>query len=852
MTEKKSPAAANSEASSKNFGSNSSVSGFHAAGQLLPAHTEELASSAIPLAVAESHGVYSAERSDALPDWARWIGGCEGALPALVYPMAEADGSPTGQVKPAPGSVLDKSGRVLKYVGPSKASSVAQPPQLPVVRVVDDAATVLIVEGVKQALAADAWAADDLAVFRITGIWAWKTNGSATPHLAAAVAGRRVVVIGDADAATNGAVYDGLVALGEAAEAAGAASVAFGRVPGAGKDGLDDVLAAQPDDDARRALMTNIVAGASARPADLSAAELKRLRAESRRKAAEQVIRDTADDRVDVELVGDHHVDINAVASHVVDRIGGRRLFVRGGVLVERRASGAGVVLSETDADDLHRLTLGAVRLIKAERGGVPAVVPGLKRDAVGILRGLVRERLPEVVRVSTAPVVRDDGSIVTENGFDEATGVFVDLADDVRGLVVPEHPTDAQVAAAVELLRDQLFEFDGVDGYDGWVFASEADRTHAICFLLTCLVRSTMPTAPMMVLDGLQRGVGKGALVQVVHQVAYGGPAAVMATPGTDVELEKRITSELLAGRSLIVLDEVMDGGQCRLRSTALTAALTTQVWGGRRLGRSEAMSLPQASVFAATGNNVELPGDMARRVVPIRLSSDREDLDERDNFRHELDRWVPEHRAELLTAALTLIRAWYDRGQPDHARNFGFVGFTVWQRIVGGICHMAGLTGFLDGVQEVRRTADSETVDWASHLAWLETARAGLASAPRFTARDALSLAKVDTDADAPYGVAWEDLDARKLGRLWKSIAGRWFDGRRIVDDGRAHGNVAAWRVEARTVAPVPAPAASSAVATENMQVTGRDGRVETHVRVMPEIEGASIASMGGGADV
>ena len=850
MTEKKSPAAANSGAPS-----NAIVPGLGqilphggAPGQLLPAHVDELRSSAIPLEVAVRHGVYSAETVDDLPEWGRWIGGRDGALPALVYPMTECDGTVTGQVKPRPGSVSGRDGRELKYVGPSKrACSGAQPPQLPVVREVDDADTVLIVEGVKQALAADAWAADDLAVYRIAGVWAWKADGSPTPHLAAAVAGRRVVIVGDADAATNSAVYDGLTALGKAAGAAGATSVAFARVPGAGKDGLDDVLAGQADGDARRALMAELVVGAAHKPADLSAAELKELRAEQRRKDAERTIRESAGDRVDIALVGDHHVDCMAVADLVVDRVGGRELFVRGGGLVERVSVGTEVALSEVDGDDLHRVALGVVRLIGTDREGNPVVVPGLKRDAVGIVRGHVRHRLPEVVRVSTAPVVREDGSIVTRNGFDEATGVFVDLADDVRNLVVPEHPSDAQIEDAVRLLRDGLFGVDGTDGFDGWVFASEADRTHAIVFLLTCLTRSAMPSAPMMVLDGLQRGVGKGALIQTVHRVAYGGPATVMAAPATDAELEKRVTAELMAGRSLIVLDEVMDGATCKLRSPALTAALTTPVWGGRRLGRSEAVGLRQDSVWAATGNNVDVPGDMVRRILPIRLSSDREDLDTRDNFRHDLDRWVPEHRADLLAAALTLVRAWYDRGQPDHPRRFGFVGFTEWQRVVGGICHMAGLAGFLDGVLEVRRTADSEAVDWADHLVWLEGAAAGLQTAPRFTARDVLAAAKADPDADAPYGVSWEDLDARRLGRLWKGVAGRWFDGRRIVADGKAHGNVSAWRVESRAPVSVSAPAAP----TEHMQVKGRGGHVETHVRVMPEIEGESIASMGGDRD-
>lgn len=107
MTEKKSPAAANGEAPSNEIVPSLGQILPHggARGQLLPAHVDELRASAIPLEVAVRHGVYSAETVDDLPEWGRWIGERDGALPALVYPMTECDGTVTGQVKPHPGSV---------------------------------------------------------------------------------------------------------------------------------------------------------------------------------------------------------------------------------------------------------------------------------------------------------------------------------------------------------------------------------------------------------------------------------------------------------------------------------------------------------------------------------------------------------------------------------------------------------------------------------------------------------------------------------------------------------------------------------------------------------------------------
>lgn len=491
--------------------------------------------------------------------------------------------------------------------------------------------------------------------------------------------------------------------------------------------------------------------------------------------------------------------------------------------------------------------------MIGQDREGNPVPVPGLSRDALGILPGHLAPALPSVVRISRGPVVRGDGTIVTDNGYDAQTRVLVDMAPDVRGLRVPEHPTDEQIADAAKLLRDDLFEMDGTEGFDGWTFKTEADRTHALACLLTALLRSGFNLAPLFLADGLQRGVGKGELGQTVHLVVYGHEVTVKATPSSDAEMEKRITADLLAGVSMVQLDEVMDDeGKCRLNSPALTAAITAETWGSRLLGHSEPLSLPQDVTWFATGNNVEIPGDMIRRTIPIRLSSDRPKLDERDNFRRDLRSWVVENRRELLTAALTLVRAWYDRGQPEAPRPLGVVTFTEWQRVVGGICHLAGFEGFLSTVLEMRARADSEVIDNHEHLEWLEAAAITLPGAPRFTAKEIELKAKQDSDRMSPYGVDLDDLNARAIGKIWKRMAGRWFGDLRIVEDGRAHGNVTAWRVERQAgsspvVSGDPAPAAQP----ETMRVTGRNGRVDEHLRVMPEIDGPSIADLGGDDD-
>lgn len=836
-----------------------------------PQHATELASSAISPDVAELAGVHSALTVADLPESVRWIG--DDALPALVYPMVERDGTETFQAKPQPGSVTSADDRVLKYVGPSRKSGVPSP-QLPLVGAVGDdgsistdparitSATALwIVEGCKQALAALCYAPQGVAVLRITGVWSWRvagegdTPGAATEHLVV-VDGKSVVIIGDADARTNPSVFDGLTDLGEAAQGHGASSVVYAQVPGTGNQGLDDYLADLPDDAGRREALCRLVAGAKAKPAPLTKVQLAKLRKEvnSRRRRAESVklIDETRrEGRPDVSVAGSWHDVAREVARTVAGSSGGRRLFTRGGETVELVADDRGTwSLRRCSGPDLHRQLLAGCRPIAVGDEG-PAELPRFDRDLVPLIGGWIGPMLPVVRRIATGPVVRADGTVVTRSRYDPDTKVLVNLDPRIEGLSVPDHPTDGEIAEATHLIRDVLFERDGVDGYDGWLFAAESDRANTIAFLLTCLLRSAFSTVPMVIFDGLQRGVGKGTAVKVVAMVAYGTKQAARATPAKDEEMEKRLIADLLAGLSLIFLDEIMGtDGTSRLNSPALQTAITTDRMGGRRLGVSESLELDQDAVIVGAGNNVDHGGDMVRRTLPVRLTTDRPNPDRRNNFRMTEGPvvWAREHRPELLTAALTLIRAWYDRGQPaaPRAAGEGFGDFVEWERVIGGILHLAGIEGFAANVAALRDEGDSELIDNAAHLDWLATAAAGVPSAPRFAARDALILA-CTPDAIPPYGMDFGDLDARGLGKVWKRMAGRWFGDVRIVADGRLHGNTVGWRVEHRggSTASLLAPV----VPIETMRVKGRDGQVTEHLRVMPESDGVSLDELAGG---
>lgn len=834
-------------------------------------HAQELHDSAIPAAIAADQGVRSAHVRDDLPAWARWIPDKYGddVFPCLIHPMVHPDGSETGQVKPAPGSVTSESGRVLKYVSPVRADN---PPQLSVLRTVQNPEVILIVEGVKQALAALAWAPETWSIYRITGIWSWRIAGNGeddpgtpTPHLAV-VQGRNVVVVPDADAKTNIRVFDGATALGEACQGYGASNVKFARIPGAGKDGLDDLLARFPDDDARHGMLLSLVAKAHGRPADLDKREQKAMRnALDERRAAERSADPVTapEGRTPVDVGGDQRQASLDLLDSLVERSGGVLVFQRDDELVRVRRAKDG-----KGADGPLRVTTLTRSRLRRElmdvtypyTVGAKGPAPAVLSDSLVDLVADHYDRFPWLAGVTRSPLVLADGTVLTASGYHAPSGVYLDLTPDVQGIEVPDYPDNADIVAAVSLICDDLFAMDGAAGYDGWAFKSVADRTHAIAGLITPVIRASVSKVPMLLFDGLHRGVGKGGCLDVIHRIAFGAPAPIQTTPKSDEEMDKRITAKLRASADTVCLDEVQDGDGSRLVSNSLGAALTSEIYEGRKLGSSEMLSLPQNASWYGLGNNIEIPGDMARRVYTCRMASDRDDLETRDNFRHDLDTWVPEHRAELLRAVLVLVRAWYARGCPAAPRAFGFKSFTEWQHVVGGILHLAGIRGFLSTVLEVRESADSEFVDNSEHWAWVESL---FPAGSRFGASAVLAQAKADPDAPSPYGKSWEELDARKLSMYYGQHP-RWYDGLRVREDGKLHGKGKAYVVDrlpagvaalsgahlnATQTSAAPRPAVGAAPG-ELIEFTGRGGFKQQAARAMPPMNGKTIAELGGDA--
>ena len=297
------------------------------------------------------------------------------------------------------------------------------------------------------------------------------------------------------------------------------------------------------------------------------------------------------------------------------------------------------------------------------------------------------RWRLPVLTGLINAPTLRADGTLLDQRGYDPITGLLLDTGEVVFA-PVPQQPTREEALASLDLLIKLL---------KGFSFVQPADRAVALSALLTATIRRSLPTAPLHAFTAPVMGSGKSKLVDIATVLASGREAAVIAQGKTEEETEKRLGALLLAGDVVIAIDNC----EAPLGGDFLCQMLTQPVVRARILGRSEAPELPSNAMVTATGNNLVLAGDMARRALLCQLDPqcERPELRVFDIDPVEV---VREHRAEYLLAALTVLRAFHVAGRPKQQEPLG--SFTSWSRWVRDALVWLGQADPVDTLNTVR----------------------------------------------------------------------------------------------------------------------------------------------------
>ena len=384
-------------------------------------------------------------------------------------------------------------------------------------------------------------------------------------------------------------------------------------------------------------------------------------------------------------------------------------LFRHGGVIAEIGRDDDGCArISHLALPGLRgRLDRCAEWLRQGKEGLRPGWPP---KEVVEDMLALPRP-LPVLRGVVKTPVFAANGSLLTDAGYQPDTGLYYEPSDEALPSIT-ERPDTTDLQRAKEIIR--------LEWLSDFPFVGDASCANAVSAPLTAVARELIdgPT-PLVAIDSPVAGTGKGPVAHGIGTIALGPPPAVMTETRNEEEMRKRITSSLCAGLPVVLLDNV----KRPLQSGALAAALTARQWSDRILGRNQIVELPIRCVWLATGNNLQLDNEIARRTVWVRLDARVDRPWQRTSFRHpDLPAWLRRHRHELVWAFLVLVQHWIAVGRPAWD-GVPLGSYEAWSSVVGGILQAAGIGGFLENREELYARTDAETEEWRLFVgAWWE----------------------------------------------------------------------------------------------------------------------------------
>lgn len=405
----------------------------------------------------------------------------------------------------------------------------------------------------------------------------------------------------------------------------------------------------------------------------------------------------------------------------------------------------------------------GGMELVEEEvtppREILSSVLAGKTWPGVAPLRGVIG-----------APVLRRDGTLLQRPGYDPATGLY--LAAKVALPPVPDTPTAEQVHTARDFLLNRFLR--------DFPWAGPADRANYLALLATPILRHyTRSLTPFALIDATMPASGKSILT--------GGPGMlygqrVMPWAYAEEELRKSITAVLSEQVGVVVWDNLAEGTV--IDSATLALLVTAGVWSDRQLGASRNVAVVNDRLWMATGNNLQVGGDMASRTVRVHLDPNMPRPEQRDQSRFgipHLDQWItaPANQLTVLWHLLILVLDWTGQGAP-RAATVSMRQFTPWAQSLGGFLAHHHIGGFLANAADIRDIDEDES-RWRSFLSCWHT----LHGSQRMTAADLRRSGE-------PERIGFEENDrwdgqfittatgrapnALALGRLLTGQIGRW----------------------------------------------------------------------------
>lgn len=455
-------------------------------------------------------------------------------------------------------------------------------------------------------------------------------------------------------------------------------------------------------------------------------------------------------------------------------------LFERGGELVRlvrlgecdedsdvKRAKGA-LIVERMDAYALSPVMSRECHFVKhdarAKNGTLRATDP-----AIDFTRKFLGDRVSWKFRVlagvTGVPVFTACGEIVTEPGYSEETGLWLDTGG-LELPLIPDKPSKENAAVALDVL---------LRPFRGYPFPNPACRSTLAAALIAPVITPTVDAVPAIGVSASSPAFGKTKIQRALGILAVGVDPAGFNQAASDEENDKRMDAALLAGDPVIAMDNVTRpvGG------ATLCSIITNPVHKVRVLGRS---SLPMVSArvqLTMNGNNLAFFGDMCRRVLMILIEDDDCERPAERVFDFDPVEEVHQQRGAMIAAALTILRAWHCAGRPAPAGHKPLGSFVGWEPVRLALLWL-GQADPVDSQSLVyeddpQREHDRTTLDQLWSVKGYDTFRAT-------DLKDRMLCDGRLTDLGSAFldAPVW---NAKRVGGRLRGLAGRWIEGVRLA---------------------------------------------------------------------
>jgi hypothetical protein len=320
----------------------------------------------------------------------------------------------------------------------------------------------------------------------------------------------------------------------------------------------------------------------------------------------------------------------------------------------------------------------------------------------------------PPLKGIAASPVFDADGALIATPGYHAKSGIFYNPPKDFVLPSIPEHVTRAEAFKARDLILDHVIpDFPFSDGKEEGDMG-DASRSHAVALLLQQFMRPMIGgNLPITFAQKPEAGTGATLLIQMLLYIAHGRIISAQTETKDTEELRKQLTAAGMESEPVVWIDNI----NSHVHGAALANWATCGVWEDRILGRTQKARFPVTCTTVLSGNNMRTTGEIARRCVPIFLDAMR-DPKQRTSFKHDLERYVPANRAELVRACLVMIKYWVQQGKPMW-RGKVLPSFAGYSRTMGGLLKCLEIPGFLENRHVMTNSADSDDEDWPALLA-------------------------------------------------------------------------------------------------------------------------------------